>query len=93
MSLPHKFLMTGDFSIHFEETGDSHPQQFMTLDSMAIVKHHPSVPTRYHHPHSLDVVIIVAKSPPRRVISDGMLSPSDHCHILSVLNMFFNSLV
>jgi hypothetical protein len=60
-SLPHEVLMAGDFSIHFDEIGESHTQQFMTLDSMAIVKHYLSVPTWYHHSHSLDVVITVQK--------------------------------
>lgn len=32
----------------------------MTLDSMAIVKHHISFRTSYYHSHSLDVVITVA---------------------------------
>jgi hypothetical protein len=81
--------MAGDFSIHFDEIGESHTQQFMTLDSMAIVKHHLSVPTWYHHSHSLDAVITVADSPLCPVISYSILSPADHCHILSVFNMFF----
>jgi hypothetical protein len=64
----------------------------MTLDSMAIVKHHLSVPTWYHHSHSLDVVLTVADSPLCLVISYSILLPSDHCHILSVFNMFFLSI-
>jgi hypothetical protein len=84
--------MAGDFSTLFDEIGQSHTQQFMTLDTMAVVKHHLSVPTWYHNYHSLDV-ITVADSSLCPVISYSILSPSDHCHTLCVFNMFFNSLV
>jgi hypothetical protein len=87
-SLPHEVLMTGDFSIHFDEIGDSHTQQFMILDNMAIVKHHLSVLTRYHHCHSLDVVITVADSPPCPV---RLLSLTAYCHHLIIVIFYLYS--
>jgi exonuclease III len=85
-TLPHDFIITGDFNIHVDDFSDSHTQQFMSLLSLANLTQHVSFPT-HRHLHTLDLVITTVDSLLSPVITRTVNSPSDHFPVFSSLNI------
>jgi hypothetical protein len=76
-TLPHEFIITGEFNIHVDDLSDSHAQQFMSLLSLASLTQHILFPI---HPrlHTLDLLITTAYSLLSPVITQTVNSASDH---------------
>ena len=85
-TLPHDFLITGDFNIHVDDLTDSNTLQFISLLDLANLTQHVSFPTHRLN-HTLDLVITPSDSKLCPVISQYPISPSDHFPILYSLNI------
>ena len=85
-TIPHEFVITGDFNLHIDNPSDSQTKQFLSvLDSTNLIQH-VSFPTHRDH-HTLDLVITATASSLHPVIDYSPVSPSDHFPIFSSLTI------
>jgi exonuclease III len=85
-TLPHEFIITGDFNIHVDNPTDSYTQQFLSVLNDANLTQHVTFPT-HSHSHTLDLVITGINSSLRPSITRINTSPSDHFPVLSTVNI------
>jgi exonuclease III len=85
-TLPHEFIITGDFNIHVDNATDSYTQQFLSVLNDANLTQHVTFPT-HSHSHTLDLFITGINSSLRPSITPINTSPSDHFPVLSTLNI------
>ena len=83
-TLPHNFLITGDFNIHCNDTSNPHTIQFLSVLSDFNLTQHITFPT-HTNLNTLDLVITPNDSVP--AITCLPSSPSDHFAILSTFNI------
>ena len=83
-TLPHNFILTGDFNIHVNDSHNTHASQFMDLLTSSNLQQHVTVPT-HHSNNILDLVITSSQSCLSPVISVSAASPSDHFMVLTSL--------
>ena len=85
-TLPHHFVITGDFNIHVDDPSNSHTKQFSSLLSSMNLTQHVTFPTHSLN-HVLDLVITASDSLLNSSVSSSPLSPSDHFAIFTSLNL------
>ena len=85
-TLPHHFVITGDFNIHVDDPSNSHTKQFSSLLSSMNLTQHVTFPTHSLN-HVLDLVITASDSLLNPSVSSSPLSPSDHFPIFTSLNL------
>ena len=85
-TLPHEFLITGDFNIHVDDPTDPNAIQFLTLLDHANLIQHVTCPT-HRQSHTLDLVITATNSSLSPSITCSPISPSDHFPVLYTLNI------
>jgi hypothetical protein len=85
-TVPHEFLITGDFNIHVDDPDSSEAKQFLSVLDLFNLTQHVTFPT-HRHSHILDLVITTADSTLSPTISFSPTSPSDHLPILSSLSI------
>ena len=83
-TLPHRFLITGDFNIHVNDSADICSQQFVTLISSFGLSQVIDFPT-HDAGNTLDLVILPSDSPFTLAVKYLPVSPSDHLPILCTL--------
>jgi len=85
-TLPHDFLITGDFNIHVDDPSDSFASEFLMLLSSTNLIQHVDFPT-HDHLHTLDHVITSSLSNLSPDISSSFDTISDHYPIFTRLNI------
>src|SRR6218665_684028 len=85
-TIPHEFILTGDFNIHVDDPSDSFACDFLTLLSSTNLTQHVNFPTHYQD-HTLDLVITSSLSNLSPEISFSFDTPSDHYPIFTLLNI------
>ena len=89
-TIPHEFLITGDFNIHVDDPTDSNALQFISLLNLANLTQHVSFPT-HSHSHTLDLVITHTNSNMSPTFSYTPISPSDHLSVIYSLRTCSNT--
>ena len=84
-TVPHDFLITGDFNIHVNNQSDSHSAQFLSLLDSFNLKQHVSSSTHISN-NTLDLVITSQQSTILSSVLISPVSPSDHYRVMSTLN-------
>jgi Endonuclease-reverse transcriptase len=85
-TIPHGFLITGDFNLHVDDSENSNAKQFLTLlDSCNLIQL-VNFPT-HRCDHILDLIVTATNSALSPVISHSPISPSDHFPIFCELNI------
>ena len=84
-TIPHNFLITGDFNIHCNNI--SHPQvaQFQSILSDFNLQQHVNFPT-HKDGNTLDLLITPVNSPLTPTVTSLPSTPSDHFALLSVIS-------
>ena len=85
-TIPHEFLITGDFNLHLDNPDDSQVKQFLAALDATNLTQHVSFPT-HRDLHTLDLVITASSSSLSPVIDYSPVSPSDHFPIFSTLTI------
>ena len=85
-TLPHPFVITGDFNIHVDNLLDSHAKQFLSLLESLNLTQHVSFFT-HNQNHILDLVITAADSWLNPSLSCLSHSPSDHFPVFTSLSL------
>ena len=85
-TVPHHFVITGDFNIHVDDPSDSHARQFSEILSSLNLTQHVTFPT-HSLGHTLDLAITASDSTLQPSVSSSPLSPSDHLPIFTALDI------
>jgi exonuclease III len=85
-TIPHEFLITGDFNLHLDQPDDSHVKQFLSVLNSTNLTQHVHFPT-HRDLHTLDLVITATSTTLSPVIDYSLVSPSDHYPIFSTLTI------
>ena len=85
-TLPHQFVITGDFNLHLDKPEHPQVKQFLSTLTSANLSQHVHFPTHRDN-HTLDLVITHSDSTLLPVITSSPLSPSDHFPIFSLLTI------
>jgi Endonuclease-reverse transcriptase len=85
-TIPHGFLITGDFNLHIDDLKNSNARQFFTLLDSCNLKQLFNFPT-HRCGHTLDLIITATNSILSLVTSHSQISPSDHFPIFCELNI------
>jgi len=84
-TIPHDFLITGDFNIHVNNQSDTHAAQFLSLLDCFNLKQHVSSSTHISN-NTLDLVITSEQSNILSSVIISPVSPSDHYRVLSSID-------
>jgi len=84
-TVPHDFIITGDFNIHVNNQSDTHSAQFLSLLDSFNLKQHVSSSTHISN-NILDLVITSHQSSILSSVLISPVSPSDHYRVMSSLN-------
>jgi len=79
-SIPHEFLITGDFNLHLDSPNDSQVIKFLSALDRTNLTQHVSFPT-HRDRHTSDLVITPTSSSLSHIIDYSHVSPSDHSPI------------
>jgi hypothetical protein len=82
-TIPHEFLITGDFNLHDDNPLDSHAKQFLSALDAANLTQRVNFPTHCNH-HTFDLVITHNSSSLCFTIDYSPVSLSDHYPIFSI---------
>jgi exonuclease III len=85
-TIPHGFLITGDFNLHIDDLENPNAKQFLTLLDSCNLTQLVNFPT-HRCGHTLDLIITATNSTLSPVISHSQISPSDHFPIFCELNI------
>ena len=85
-TLPHEFVITGDFNIHVDDPSNRQAKQFMSLLSCSNLTQHVTFPTHTSN-HILDLVITSCGTSLNPSVSFSPLSPSDHVPVFTCLSI------
>ena len=85
-TIPHNFLITGDFNLHLDDPLNSQVSQFLSALDAANLTQLVNFPTHRDH-HTLDLVIAHNRSSICSAIDFSPVSPSDHYPIFSTLTL------
>ena len=85
-TIPHNFLITGDFNLHVDNPLDSQVKQFLSALDSANLSQLVDFPT-HRDQHTLDLVITHNTSSVCSSVDFSLVSPSDHFPIFSTLTL------
>ena len=85
-TIPHEFIITGDFNIHLDNHSDHATSQFLSLLSSFDLTQHVNFPT-HNQDHIRDLVITSSDSSLAPPVSVTHCSPSEHFPIFTKLSV------
>jgi hypothetical protein len=85
-SLPHSFIITGDFNIHVNDISSSQSSQFLNLLSAYNLTQLVDFPTHTGN-NTLDLIIIPADANFAPTVSFSPVSPSDHFPVFCSIDL------
>jgi len=86
LTLPHEFLITGDFNIHVADLTDSNAMQFLSVLYHETLPQRVSFPT-HPHSHTLHLLITSANSTLSPTVISLPILPTDYFPIICSLNI------